>query len=54
MKLCLVFSRKHLPLVFHSIMGGNCRHLRSKYEMEECHVMKSVILSVNLTEYVNC
>ncbi len=25
----------------HSIMGGNRRHLRSKYGMEECNVMKS-------------
>ncbi len=25
----------------HSIMGGNWRHLRSKYRMEECNVMKS-------------
>ncbi len=25
----------------HSIMGGNWRHLRSKYGMEECNVMKS-------------
>ncbi len=25
----------------HSIMGGNWRHLRSKYGMEECKVMKS-------------
>ncbi len=24
----------------HSIMGGNWRHLRSKYGMEECNVMK--------------
>ncbi len=25
----------------HSIMGSNWRHLRSKYGMQECHVMKS-------------
>ncbi len=25
----------------HSIMDGNWRHLRSKYGMEECNVMKS-------------
>ncbi len=25
----------------HSIMGGNWRHLRSKYGMEKCNVMKS-------------
>ncbi len=25
----------------HSIMGGNWRHLRSKYGMKECYVMKS-------------
>ncbi len=25
---------------FHSIMGGNWRHLRSKYGMEECNVIK--------------
>ncbi len=25
----------------HSIMGGNWRHLRSKYATEECNVMKS-------------
>ncbi len=25
----------------HSIMGGNWRHLRSKYGMEECNVIKS-------------
>ncbi len=25
----------------HSIIGGNLRHLRSKYGMEECNVMKS-------------
>ncbi len=25
----------------HSIMGDNCIHLRSKYGMEECNVMKS-------------
>ncbi len=24
----------------HSIMGGNWRHLRSRYRMEECNVMK--------------
>ncbi len=26
----------------HSIMGGNWRHLRSKYGMEDCNVMKSL------------
>ncbi len=25
----------------HNIMGGNWRHFRSKYGMEECNVMKS-------------
>ncbi len=25
----------------HSIMGGNWRYFRSKYEMEECNIMKS-------------
>ncbi len=36
-----------------ALMGGNWRHLRSKYGMEECNVMKSVRMSVNLSEYVN-
>ncbi len=41
----------------HSIMGGNWRHLKSKYGMEECNVLKSwdekCKNDVNLSEYVN-
>ncbi len=39
--------------VTHSILGGNWRHLRSKYGMEECNVEKVVmksVISVNLSE----
>ncbi len=36
----------------HSIMGDNWRHLSSKYGIEECNVMKSVRMGVNMREYV--
>ncbi len=41
----------------HSIMGGNWRHLRSKYGLDECSVINSwdekCKMSVNMSEYVN-
>ncbi len=38
--------------VTHSIMGGNWRHLRSKYRMEECNVIKAWMKSVRMCESV--
>ncbi len=40
----------------HSIMGGNWRHLRSKYGMEECNVMKSWFEKYKnrCEDHVNC
>ncbi len=40
MHFCIC-SKASRSLWLHSIMGGNWRHLRSKYGMEECNVMKS-------------